>query len=72
MKTLILCHNSGQLRVDIGRFFSPPELHGPVRCDLHPRWSRDGRKVSIDSAHSGQRQIYALDVGAIVDGRSDW
>ena len=53
-------------RVDIGKFYSPPELRNELRCDLHPRWSRDGLKVSIDSAHTGERQIYVLDVSAIV------
>jgi hypothetical protein len=49
-------------RYDIGNFYSPPELRGDVRCDLHPRWSRDGSQVCIDSAHEGTRQIYVLDV----------
>ena len=53
-------------RVDIGRFFSPPELDGEIRCDLHPRWNRDGRQVCIDSAHEGVRQMYVLDVGDVV------
>jgi len=39
-----------------------------LRCDLHPRWSRDSKKVSIDSAHEGSRQIYVLDVEKIVAG----
>ncbi|MBC7289368.1 MAG: hypothetical protein H5T86_15270, partial [Armatimonadetes bacterium] len=50
----------------IGRFFSPPELSGEIRCDLHPRWNRAGDKVCIDSAHTGVRQMYVLDVADIV------
>jgi len=61
-RTLLLYRPADGLRVDIGRFYSPPELSGPVRCDLHPRWSRDGRQVCIDSAHEGTRQMYVLDV----------
>ncbi|MBM4018313.1 MAG: hypothetical protein FJ288_08310 [Planctomycetes bacterium] len=67
-RTLILWRWPGGPRVDIGRFFAPPALDGPTRCDLHPRWSRDGKKVSIDSAHEGMRQIYVLDVEKIVAG----
>jgi len=65
-RTLILYRVADGRRVDIGRFFAPPAIDGPMRCDLHPRWSRDGRQVSLDSAHEGMRQVYVLDVGPIV------
>ena len=65
MRTLILYRMADGKRVDIGRFFAPPQIDGPMRCDLHPRWSRDGRQVSIDSAHEGARQIYVLDVSSV-------
>lgn len=29
-------------------------------CDLHPRWSSDGRTAFFDSIHEGTRQIYAV------------
>lgn len=64
-RTLILFEMGTGRRVDIGKFFSPPELRNELRCDLHPRWSRDGKEVSIDSAHTGQRQVYTLDVSDI-------
>jgi len=67
-RTLMLYEMATGRRVDINKFYSPPELKGEIRCDLHPRWSRDGRKVSIDSAHTGERQIYVLDVSAITAG----
>ena len=67
MRTLLLYRPSDGHRVDIGRFFSPEELGGEIRCDLHPRWSRDGRKVCIDSAHERHRQIYVMDVSRIVE-----
>jgi hypothetical protein len=34
----------------------------PNRCDLHPRWSRDGRRICIDSMHTGTRQMYVLEL----------
>ncbi len=44
------------------------EPAGYYRIDLHPRFSPDGRTVSIDSSHEGLgRQIYLLDIGQIVD-----
>ncbi|MGI5868721.1 MAG: TolB family protein [Kiritimatiellia bacterium] len=36
-----------------------------VRCDLHPRWSSDGRVLTVDSIHDGHRRIYALDVSPL-------
>ncbi|MEH3087084.1 MAG: hypothetical protein PGN26_11260 [Xylophilus ampelinus] len=53
-------------RHNLGRFFAEPSLGKENRCDLHPRWSRNGRQVCIDSVHEGQRQMYVLDVSAIV------
>lgn len=67
-RTLILYDPATERRIDIGRFYSLPEMTGPLRCDLHPRWSRDGRQVCIDSAHEGVRQMYVGDVSAIVNG----
>ena len=65
-RTLILYNVEEGRRVDIGRFYAPPEIWGDIRCDLHPRWDRDGKSVTIDSAHEGHRQIYMLDVSAVV------
>ena len=51
----------------IGDFCSPIEYHDEFRCDTHPRHSRDGRKIVIDSTHGGNgRQMYMLDVTSIV------
>jgi len=59
------------VRYDVGSFYTPPDLKKENRCDLHPRWSRDGRAVCIDSVHEGSRQMYVIDVSAItgVDGQ---
>ncbi len=50
-------------------WFSTPEEHAATgyRCDLHSRWSRDGRSVVVDSLHSGSRQIHVLDVQEALD-----
>jgi hypothetical protein len=67
MRRLMLYRPDQNRRVDLGGFFSPPELQGPIRCDLHPRWSRDGRQVCIDSVHQGTRQMYVVEVSQVVD-----
>jgi len=52
----------------VGRFFSPWKFMDSYRCDLHPRWSPDGKWISIDSAHEGRRRTYFMDVSKIVGG----
>jgi hypothetical protein len=63
MRTLMLYRWSDGRRFDIARMYSPKSRWwGEIRCDLHPRWSRDGTMVCVDSVHSGQRQMYVVDV----------
>jgi hypothetical protein len=51
----------------LGRFYLPPEYKGEWRCDTHPRYSPDGKSVTIDSPHTGQgRQIFLIDISGIV------
>ena len=53
--------------VPLGHFYLPPEYKGEWRCDTHPRFSPDGRKVVIDSSHAGSgRQMYLIDISRIV------
>ena len=66
-RTLILYQPGRKRRVNIGQLYQPSMLGlSALRCDLHPRWSRDGTQVCIDSTHEGSRQMYVLDVKGIV------
>ncbi|MFC1771050.1 hypothetical protein ACFLZV_04095 [Candidatus Margulisiibacteriota bacterium] len=49
----------------LGEFYSTYNNSG-YRCDLHPRFSRDGRKVILDSAHRKSRGIIVLGISAFV------
>ena len=41
---------------------------GIFRVDLHPRFSPDGKLVSIDSSHEGfGRQMYLIDISSVID-----
>jgi hypothetical protein len=62
---VILYNESRKECFDIARLYSPPELTGPLRCDLHARWNHDGTQVCVDSAHEGIRQMYLLNVSQI-------
>lgn len=66
MQTLMLYRVSDGKRIDLGRFYQEQPKDIQLRCDLHPRWSRNGKLVCIDSKYSGQRQLYLLDVSDIL------
>lgn len=66
MQSLMLFRPSDRKLVHLGKFHHDPKTRGEWRCDLHPRWDREGRFVCIDSSLSGQRQMYLLDVSGIV------
>jgi hypothetical protein len=70
MRTLLLWHMVEQRRVILGRFDSPLPFRGEIRCDLHPRWSRDEKQVCFDSIHKGTRQVYVIDVSDYTGGAS--
>lgn len=46
----------------IARVFAPFKYDNDTRCDLHPRWSRDGKKVCFDSVFEGRRGLYVVEV----------
>ena len=46
----------------IARVFAPFKYDNDTRCDLHPRWSRDGKKVCFDSIFEGHRGLYAVEL----------
>lgn len=62
MQALYLVDVERDTGYEAAKFHQPREYSGPWRCDLHPRWSRDGKQVCIDSTHEGTRQVYVLDL----------
>lgn len=53
-------------RTPLGAFHSPKQYTGEWRCDNHPRFSPDGKKVCIDSPHNSGRQMYLIDISGLV------
>lgn len=46
----------------IAKVFAPFKYDNDTRCDLHPRWSRDGKKVCFDSVFEGFRGLYVVEI----------
>ena len=45
----------------VAKVFAPFKYDNDTRCDLHPRWSRDGKKVCFDSVFEGHRGLYVVE-----------
>jgi hypothetical protein len=50
----------------VAAFHLPEAYVGEWRVDLHPRVSRAGTKVVVDSAHEGGRQMYLIDLDGVL------
>lgn len=66
-QTLMLYRVADGRRFDLAHLLEPPKFTGPYRCDLHPRWNRDGTQVCVDSTHENDhRQVYIADVSSVI------
>jgi len=62
MQHLLLCNwKTGEVR-ELGEFFHGFEYSGESRCDLHPRFSPDGKRIFFDSVFDGKRRLYVMDL----------
>jgi len=60
-----LCRDTDKEGKDIkviARVFSPFKYDNETRCDLHPRWSRDGKNICFDAVFEGHRGLYVVNV----------
>ncbi len=65
-QTVYLYNTKTGKRYDIAKLYMQKYDSHEFRCDTHPRSTPDGKRVIVDSAHSGERQIYMFDVSEIV------
>ena len=62
---LYLYNLEKQKGVDLGAYYHDPRIQKEsvdIRCDLHPRWSPDGKNISFDSIHEGGRHVYTANL----------
>lgn len=68
LQTPHLYHVPSGRRIDLGHFHLPRAYTGEWRVDTHPRISRDGRFVCIDSVKPGEgRQLCLIDITGLCD-----
>jgi hypothetical protein len=62
MQSLILYNHKTYEIINLLEVFHDISRTAETRCDLHPRFSNDGRKIYIDAVYSGKRRLYQLDI----------
>ncbi len=60
-QTLSLVNVATGTLTEIGRFRHGDKDVVDTRCDLHPRWSADGRYLTVDTIHYDDRKICMFD-----------
>lgn len=69
MQHLILCNwKIGEI-IELGQFFHGFAYRDECRCDLHPRFSQDGKTIFFDSVCDGKRKMYQMDISSIICNR---
>jgi len=62
MKNLYMYDYEKKELKKLGEFLESFDFYGETRCDLHPRFSFDGKRVFFDSVHEGSRGLYVMEL----------
>ena len=49
----------------VAKVYSPFKYDNNTRCDLHPRWSRDGKMICFDGCFEGKREMYVVEAEGV-------
>lgn len=50
----------------VARVFAPFKYDNDTRCDLHPRWNRNGRQICFDAVFEGHRGLYTVNIEGLI------
>jgi len=62
MQSLILYNYKTQRIYYVGEFYHDLKHKEYNRCDLHPRFTHDGKAIYIDTIYTGKRELCKIDV----------
>jgi len=62
MQSLIAYNHQSEKIVWLGDFYHDMKHHNYNRCDLHPKFTKDGDKVYIDTIYNGRRELCAIEI----------
>jgi hypothetical protein len=62
VQTIYLCHKNPERVTTIGHVFASFKYDNDTRCDLHPRFNRDGSQICFDGTFEGKRKVYIIDL----------
>lgn len=62
MQSLIAYNIHTEKIMYLGEFFHDMKHHNYNRCDLHPKFTDDGRKVYLDTIYSGKRELCSIEL----------
>lgn len=46
----------------LASLYSPFKYDEDVRCDLHPKWDREGKQICVDATVDGKRAVYGIKI----------
>ena len=67
MQKLFLYDMKNAKVIPLLEVYQSPRFMNQTRCDLHPRFSQDGRFVFFDTVYTGKRQLCYVDVSSVLN-----
>lgn len=66
MQHLTLYNYKTKTIIPLLEVLQPLKYQGETRCDMHPRFSPDGKRIYFDTTYTGKRRLAFIDVSSII------